>query len=417
MTAEGKRLSGRIVETEAFLGEEDKASHCYQGKRSAKNEALYMSPGTLYVYNLMGGKYCMKISSQGDGAGVMLKSLEAIDGEDIMREVRTAKSTSTKPIQTTDLCNGPSKMCQSLQVTRADADKQNLCQSEHFWLEKAEVVPEDTIVSCKRINVDHADEWKDKHLRFYILGDFAVSTRDKEEEQKMKETKTSEKTHKPSTAVFDEDRVDFNFYDVSCTELARKLLGQTIVRITDDGDRLAATIVETEAYLGEEDKGAHSYQNKRTPKNEAMFMPPGTVYVYNIYGVYCCMNISSQGEGCAVLIRALDPIEGEDRMRESRKKAKASAKPISTEDLCNGPSKLCQALELTRGNADKVNLTKSEFLWLEADEELSDSEVVTCKRINIDYADDWKDKPLRFYVLGNSAVSVRDKDAEKQMKA
>lgn len=65
ITADGKRLSARVVETEAFMGEEDKASHCYQGKRTGKNEALYMSPGTLYVYNLMGGKYCMKISSQG----------------------------------------------------------------------------------------------------------------------------------------------------------------------------------------------------------------------------------------------------------------------------------------------------------------------------------------------------------------
>lgn len=123
------------------------------------------------------------------------------------------------------------------------------------------------------------------------------------------------------------------------------------------------------------------------------------------------------GDGAAVLIRAADPIEGEESMRESRMKAKASAKPIATEDLCNGPSKMCQSLQLTRGNADKQDLTKSEFLWLEADEKLTASEIITSKRVNIDYADDWKDKPLRFYALGNSAVSVRDKEAEKEKKA
>lgn len=246
---------------------------------------------------------CANLYCVGDGAGVMLKSLDVIDGEDLMREVRTAKSTSTKPIQTVDLCNGPSKMCQSLQITRADTDKQDLTKSEHFWMEDAEDVPENDIVSCKRINVDHADDWKDKHLRFYILGDFAVGTRDKEEEQKMKEMKTAkEKTKKKSRSGSEGERLKFDFYNVSCEELAKKLLGQTIVRIAEDGDRLAAKIVETEAYLGGEDKGAHSYQGKRTPKNESMFMPPGTVYVYNVYGVYCCMNISSQGKICTGVI-------------------------------------------------------------------------------------------------------------------
>lgn len=90
-------------------------------------------------------------------------------------------------------------------------------------------------------------------------------------------------------------RLGLSFYDKSCKELAVALLGQTIVTVVD-GKRLAGKIVETEAYLGLEDKAAHSYNGKRTPKTEAMFMPPGTAYVYNIYGMYCCLNISSQGK-------------------------------------------------------------------------------------------------------------------------
>jgi len=87
--------------------------------------------------------------------------------------------------------------------------------------------------------------------------------------------------------------LDYSFYDVSCKDLATAMLGQTVVKMVD-GKRFAGKIVETEAYLGRQDKAAHSYK-RRTPRNEAMFMAPGTAYVYNIYGTYCCLNISSQG--------------------------------------------------------------------------------------------------------------------------
>lgn len=86
------------------------------------------------------------------------------------------------------------------------------------------------------------------------------------------------------------------FYNQSCKALAKALLGKVLVRhCKDTGERLRGVIVETEAYLGGEDKGAHSYNGKRTKKTEAMFMEAGTCYVYNIYGTYCCMNISSEG--------------------------------------------------------------------------------------------------------------------------
>lgn len=92
------------------------------------------------------------------------------------------------------------------------------------------------------------------------------------------------------------ERLNRNFYSVPCQQLAMALLGKRIVRMVD-GIRIAARIVETEAYLGAVDKAAHSYKGQ-TDRNKAMFMQPGTAYVYNIYGIYCCINISSQGNNC-----------------------------------------------------------------------------------------------------------------------
>ena len=86
-----------------------------------------------------------------------------------------------------------------------------------------------------------------------------------------------------------------SFYDCPCEELAVKLLGKTLVHKLADGTRLAGTIIETEAYLGGDDKASHSYNGKKNAKNEAMYMEPGTIYVYHIYGTYTCMNISSRG--------------------------------------------------------------------------------------------------------------------------
>ncbi len=86
------------------------------------------------------------------------------------------------------------------------------------------------------------------------------------------------------------------FFERPCEELAKALLGKKFVRKLEDGTVLEAQIVETEAYLGGEDKAAHSHNGKRTDRNEAMYMKPGTIYVYDIYGMYSCINISSQGQ-------------------------------------------------------------------------------------------------------------------------
>ena len=100
----------------------------------------------------------------------------------------------------------------------------------------------------------------------------------------------------PNAAAAFGQRLLATFFDQPCVELARNLLGKYIVRISpEDGKRLSGRIVETEAYVGIEDRASHSYGGRRTARNEAMYMPPGTSYVYNIYGIYTCINISSRG--------------------------------------------------------------------------------------------------------------------------
>jgi len=204
-------------------------------------------------------------------------------------------------------------------------------------------------------------------------------------------------------------RIDSDFYNQPCVKLAKALLGKKLVRVLGN-ERLSGKIVETEAYIGGEDKASHSYNGKKTERNSAMFMDPGTCYVYNIYGMYCCFNISSQGEGAAVLIRALEVSEGLTTMRKFR--SAKSSKQVKDKDLANGPSKLCQALQINKSGFNKSDLATSFELWLEDEKSIDDKQIVSCPRINISYGEEWVEKPLRFYILGNPSVSVRNKDCE-----
>ncbi|TMS14812.1 DNA-3-methyladenine glycosylase [Larimichthys crocea] len=114
------------------------------------------------------------------------------------------------------------------------------------------------------------------------------------------------------------DRLGEDFFQQPCLSLSKAFLGKILVRRCADGTELRGRIVETEAYLGGEDKASHSAGGKRTERNTAMFMQPGTIYVYPIYGIYFCMNVSSEGEGAAVLLRSLEPLQGQPIMRQLR---------------------------------------------------------------------------------------------------
>uniref|UniRef100_T1JKX3 DNA-3-methyladenine glycosylase n=1 Tax=Strigamia maritima TaxID=126957 RepID=T1JKX3_STRMM len=205
-----------------------------------------------------------------------------------------------------------------------------------------------------------------------------------------------------------ECRLGKDFFTVTCQTLARKLLGQVLVRILDDGTRLSGVIVETECYLGGEDKASHSYNGKRTERNTAMFMDPGTAYVYFVYGMYHCFNISSEGDGSAVLIRSLQPLEGLDQMQQFRNERLKNQRALKCDKLCNGPSKLCMSMAITKDVIDQRDLTVCEFLWVEKGWETPDSCIAVASRIGINSAGaEWAEKPLRFYVKGCKYVSRR----------
>ena len=216
-----------------------------------------------------------------------------------------------------------------------------------------------------------------------------------------------------------------SFFDIDCESLAKRLLGCTLAHSTDDGI-CSGRVVETEAYLGGEDKAAHSFGGKRTPKNDSMFLAPGTSYVYNIYGMYCCYNVSAKGAGAAVLVRALEPVGGIDVMKARREKSRKSKGKIKKEkDLCNGPSKLTQALGITQANVDKQQVTSSDTIWLEdrpEDEPEESISIVSGPRIGVYYAGpEWSMKPLRFYLRDNAYVSCATspkpkKEASKSKK-
>ena len=105
-------------------------------------------------------------------------------------------------------------------------------------------------------------------------------------------------------------KLERTFYDRPTVVLAKQLLGKLLYRVLDNGEVLCGRIVETEGYLGEVDKACHAFGGKRTARSEPMYMAPGTAYVYIIYGMYHCLNISSQEPGACVLIRALEPLQG-----------------------------------------------------------------------------------------------------------
>jgi DNA-3-methyladenine glycosylase len=182
--------------------------------------------------------------------------------------------------------------------------------------------------------------------------------------------------------------------------LARELLGKRLV-VPDapTGARVSGRIVETEAYMGPEDKAAHSYANRRTPRTETMFAAGGVAYVYFIYGMYYQFNVvASRAEiPQAVLLRALEPEEGLEWMRRRR--------PVRRDlDLTNGPGKLCVALGLDR-SFNGTDL-RGERVWIEdAGVKIAPDEIAAGARIGIDYAAEYAAMPWRFWVRDNPYVS------------
>lgn len=185
-----------------------------------------------------------------------------------------------------------------------------------------------------------------------------------------------------------------DFYDRPTEQVARDLLGAVLECRTSDGVA-AGRIVETEAYLGEQDLACHAAAG-RTARTAPLYGPPGIAYVYFIYGMYWCFNAVTRAEHepSAVLVRAVEPILGLDLMRARRPKVRRDV------DLTNGPGKLCLALSIT-GRHTWAPLQQPPLL-IRAGEVIADRDITVTPRIGITQ---WAEAPLRWFVTGNRYVS------------
>lgn len=207
----------------------------------------------------------------------------------------------------------------------------------------------------------------------------------------------------------DRRRIAFEELDRSPKRLARALIGMRLVTEVD-GERTGGVIVETEAYVGAKDRAAHSYGGRRTNRTEVMFHRAGIVYVYLIYGMHHCVNVvaSPEGEGTAVLVRALEPTDGLDVMRRRRS---VRANPGPDHRLCAGPGRLAEALGIDRsmngddlGSSDRIRLERGP--GLAAGPRAGARRIVRGPRIGVDSAGAWATRPLRYAIEGHRSVSV-----------
>jgi DNA-3-methyladenine glycosylase len=185
-----------------------------------------------------------------------------------------------------------------------------------------------------------------------------------------------------------------DFYDRPVELVARELLGMMLVRQDDEGVT-AGRIVETEAYLAQNDPAAHSARGK-TRSNASMFASPGTAYVYPIHSRHC-VNVVTEAEnvGSAVLIRAIEPTEGSEIMRRRRGKDRLT-------DLTRGPARLCEAMAIDR-DLDGLDLTTGPRIWIaNGSHSPTENEIGESVRIGVTSA---QDLPLRFFIIGNKFVS------------
>jgi DNA-3-methyladenine glycosylase len=187
------------------------------------------------------------------------------------------------------------------------------------------------------------------------------------------------------------------FFRRSTETVAAGLLGMVVVSSVG-GEITEGRIVETEAYLGYDDPASHGYLHRRNTRNVALFGPPGSWYVYLSYGMHWCANLVCQRSGLAsaVLLRALEPLDGLEVMRRRRGL-------VPDRELCSGPGKLCQALGISRElDGEKM---RGSLVIVRRPERREETQIAVTPRIGITKAADW---PLRFHVAGSPWLSRKE---------
>ena len=203
------------------------------------------------------------------------------------------------------------------------------------------------------------------------------------------------------------------FYERDTLTVARELLGKFLVHETKEGTTIGK-IVETEAYKGPEDKASHAYDNRRTQRTEVQYGPKGHAYIYQIYGMHFCFDVTSGrlvGKPEAILVRALEPIAGLEVMMRRRGFTNIQMARSQMADLTNGPSKLCMAMGISK-KQNGADLCVPP-LCIETGVTIGERQVIQSTRVNVDYADEWKHLRWRFYTRDNFFVS----EPNQNMKA
>ena len=242
------------------------------------------------------------LSVVGEGASVMLRALEPLDGLKEMREARgKKKGDHGDSLEVTDLCSGPAKLTQALHVMRADFNKQDLRVCPYAWIEKDPECPSFEVSTSTRLLSEPHGEWGDKPWRYFIHGSAFLSVQQKEAKP-TKQASHGHKTHAPLVPVevnLDKikakHRLSTDFFGQSAQVLSKALLGKVLVREEEDGALMKCVIVETSAFPGVDDPASHSHDGQRTGHNAALYLEPGTIYIHNTFGGNCSMYICSQG--------------------------------------------------------------------------------------------------------------------------
>lgn len=198
-------------------------------------------------------------------------------------------------------------------------------------------------------------------------------------------------------------RLPKSFYAKDALYVAPRLLGKVLVRKIGDS-YVRCKIVEVEAYAGPHDKAAHVYNNRRTTRTESLFLAGGHTYVYIIYGMHHCLNIvtGEPDKPQGVLIRGVEPLD-EVSFEIIKQNRSIASKKLA--DLTNGPGKLCAALAIDKA-LNGYNLLDGDDIFLE--DGGNNPSIVCSPRINIPYAEEYIQKPWRYYIKDNPYVSVID---------
>jgi DNA-3-methyladenine glycosylase len=194
------------------------------------------------------------------------------------------------------------------------------------------------------------------------------------------------------------------FYDRDdVITIAKELLGKVLVTNINNV-YTSGIITEVEAYKAPEDKASHAYNNRRTPRTEIMFRHGGHAYVYLCYGIHHLFNVVTGPEDSAhaILIRAIEPIDNIEEMMSRRKQTNLHTR------LSSGPGTLTLALGINRHHSGTNMLAGKTDIWIE-DRQIyyEEDQIVSTSRIGIDYAEEWKDKPWRFYIKDSKWISKR----------